>query len=178
MRVHRNFILSRPKMRSEAANHRWGIVSEATHGLIQMRAFESIKFTAFPKSAHNSHYSFSVLMAVLLIMTANAFIAWSTCHSLLTKLILYLSINGRNSLIIREKSNIANMRYLPLCQNCTNCCMYKIQSTNNFIILSYIPSSILFLFSLPKKWQTKLYYFSKPYQLVKKIKLSKCEFFE
>jgi len=72
-RVHRNFIPnSRTKMRSETTNRRWGIVSGATlwatHGFIQMRAFESIKFTAFPKSARNPHYSFSVLMAVLLIM--------------------------------------------------------------------------------------------------------------
>lgn len=39
------------------------------------RTFESIKFTAFRKSARNPHYCFSGLMAVALIMAVNAFIA-------------------------------------------------------------------------------------------------------
>lgn len=39
------------------------------------RTFESIKFTAFRKSARNPHRGLSVLMAVSLIMAMNAFIA-------------------------------------------------------------------------------------------------------
>lgn len=107
MRIHRNFIpSSRTKMWFETANHRWGIVFRAmlwdTHGLIQMRAFESIKFTAFPKSARNP--SLQLLLHFNGSPAYNGgkrFYCWSRCHSPLTKLILYLSINGgRDPLII------------------------------------------------------------------------------
>jgi len=44
-------------------------------GLIQMRAFESIKFTAFPKSARNFHRSRRRFNGIRSLMAINDFIA-------------------------------------------------------------------------------------------------------